>query len=249
MKIALALIMVIVANVAMAATAANQLSAVDPLIGTGQTVDGVASCEKGATMPYVGVPFGSVMWVPMTRESQFGTLAFNQQDTKLLGFAASRQMAVAMGEWGEFSFLPTMGTGTPSTVFAKRGQTISAKSFTPYSGSVSAGGIKTDYTATAHAAIYKITFPGHVTRQPQIVFDASRDDMFRRFPDTAAVQPGGSRSRTVARRWSPGTPTTPTGTGRSRCPATGRGSAWSSRRSPWASQPTGTSSPGTAPIP
>ena len=173
------------------AAPANQLGAVDPLIGTGQTVDGVASCEKGATMPYVGVPFGSVMWVPMTRESQFGTLAFNQQDTKLIGFAASRQMAVAMGEWGEFSFLPTMGTGTPSADFAVRGQTISAKSFTPYSGSVSAGGVKTDYTATAHAAIYKITFPGHVTRQPQIVFDASRDDMFRRFPNTATVQPGG----------------------------------------------------------
>lgn len=64
---------------------------VDPLIGTGQTVDGIATCEKGATMPYVGVPFGSVMWVPMTRKSQFGTLAFNQQDTKLLGFAASRR--------------------------------------------------------------------------------------------------------------------------------------------------------------
>ena len=172
-------------------TPANQLGAVDPLIGTGQTVDGVASCEKGATMPYVGVPFGSVMWVPMTRESQFGTLAFNQQDTKLIGFAASRQMAVAMGEWGEFSFLPTMGTGAPLTDFAVRGQTISAKSFTPYSGAVSAGGIKTDYTATAHAAIYKITFPGNATRQPQIVFDASRDDMFRRFPNTATVQLGG----------------------------------------------------------
>ena len=172
-------------------TSENRLSDVDPLIGTGQTVDGVASCEKGATMPYVGVPFGSVMWVPMTRESQFGTLAFNQQDTKLIGFAASRQMAVAMGEWGEFSFLPTMGSGTPSTDFATRGQTISAKLFTPYSGSVSAGGVKTDYTATAHAAIYRITFPGNATRQPQIVFDASRDDMFRRFPNTATNQLGG----------------------------------------------------------
>ena len=46
----------------------------------------------------LGVPFGSVMSVPMTRESQFGALAFNQQDRKILGFAASRQMAAQLDE-------------------------------------------------------------------------------------------------------------------------------------------------------
>ena len=50
MKIALALIMVIVANVAMAATAANQLGAVDPLIGTRQIpVAEIAALTDNAT--------------------------------------------------------------------------------------------------------------------------------------------------------------------------------------------------------
>ena len=64
------------------------LAYVDPMIGT--EGDGT---EYGGLMPYVGVPFGSAQWVPMTRLTGVGITSYNDRDSMLLGFIASRQPA------------------------------------------------------------------------------------------------------------------------------------------------------------
>ena len=63
------------------------LEYVDPLIGT----EGEGT-EYGGLMPYIGVPFGSAQWTPMTRLNDVSRLSYNAADTLLLGFIASPKL-------------------------------------------------------------------------------------------------------------------------------------------------------------
>lgn len=90
--------------VASACSHVDGLSFVDPWIGT----EGEGS-EYGGLMPYVGVPFGSAQWTPMTRLNDVSRLSYNVSDTLLLGFIGSRQPAIWMGDWGQVSLMPQKG--------------------------------------------------------------------------------------------------------------------------------------------
>ena len=142
--------------------ALTALSFVDPLIGTQG-----AGTQYGGMMPMAGVPFGSIQWVPMTRLTEVGVLSFNEADSLLLGFIGTRQPAIWMGEWGQVSFQAQCGT-EPVLGYEARGQRIESQEYTPYSGSVTAGGIKTSYAGADHSSIYEISAANH------IVIDASR---------------------------------------------------------------------------
>ena len=150
-----------------ASAGSDSLSFVDPLIGT----EGTGS-QYGGMMPMIGVPFGSIHWVPMTRLTEVGTLSYNQVDDKLLGFVGSRQPAIWMGEWGQISFQPR--TGAVDCDFATRGIPFSHadEKLTPWKAMVKAGETATEMAGRAHASIYRIRFTGTT---PHLVIDASRD--------------------------------------------------------------------------
>ena len=139
----------------------NGLDYVDPLIGT--EGDGT---EYGGMMPYVGVPFGSADWVPMTRLTEVGTLSYNSSDTLLLGFIGTRQPAIWMGDWGQVSFQPQ--TGEPVVDYASRGQRITREEYTPYLSIVEAGGIRTRYSGLEHSAVFEFSAAEH------LIIDVSR---------------------------------------------------------------------------
>ena len=138
------------------------LAYVDPLIGTqGQ------GTQYGGMMPMAGVPFGSIQWVPMTRLTEVGVLSYNESDSLLLGFIGSRQPAIWMGEWGQVSIQPQLGK-EPVLEYDSRGQKIESQEYTPYYGSVTAGGIMTRFAGAGHSAIFDISSADH------LVIDASR---------------------------------------------------------------------------
>ncbi len=137
------------------------LDYVDPLIGT----EGDGS-EYGGLMPYIGVPFGSAQWTPMTRLNDVSCLSYNAADTMLLGFIASRQPAIWMGDWGQVSFMAQ--NGDVEMDYADRGVRIEREEYTPYSGSVEAGGITTRFAAMDHSAVFEFSDARH------FVVDASR---------------------------------------------------------------------------
>lgn len=139
----------------------NGLSYVDPLIGT--EGDGT---EYGGLMPYVGVPFGSAQWTPMTRLNDVSRLSYNSSDSLLLGFIGSRQPAIWMGDWGQVSLMPQNGPADMD--YLTRGQKIEKEEYTPYSGFVSAGGIETRFAALEHSAIFDFSDVSN------LVIDASR---------------------------------------------------------------------------
>lgn len=140
----------------------DNLGYVDPLIGT--EGDGT---QYGGMTPYVGVPFGSAQWMPMTRLTEVGRTSYNSSDSLLLGFIGSRQPAIWMGEWGQVSVMPQ--TGPADIDYRTRGRRIEAEEYTPYSGCVSAGGIETRFAALEHSAVFEFS------DVLNLVIDASRD--------------------------------------------------------------------------
>ena len=156
------------------------LDYIDPLIGTKGT-----GSQYGGMMPMTGVPFGSVQWVPMTRLSEVGILSYNEIDTQLLGFIATRQPSIWMGDWGQMSFMPR--TGTVDCDFATRGTPFdhAGEQASPYRTRIASGGIVTDYSGTSRAAVYVIRFPTDA-ENPHVVVDASRDYTKRQTDKTPA---------------------------------------------------------------
>lgn len=144
-----------------ACTEHDGLSYVDPLIGT----EGDGS-EYGGLMPYIGVPFASAQWTAMTRLNEVSCLSYNSSDSLLLGFIASRQPAIWMGDWGQVSLMPQ--NGPVDMDYRTRGQRIEAEEYTPYSGYVSAGGVGTWFSALEHSAIFEFSDVRN------LVIDASR---------------------------------------------------------------------------
>ncbi len=137
------------------------LEYVDPFIGT----EGEGT-EYGGLMPYIGVPFGSAQWTPMTRLNDVSCLSYNAADTLLLGFIGSRQPAIWMGDWGQVSFMAQKEDAL--TDYADRGLRIESEKYTPYSGNVTAGGISTRFAALEHSALFEFSDAKH------FVIDASR---------------------------------------------------------------------------
>lgn len=137
------------------------LKYVDPLIGT----EGEGT-EYGGLMPYIGVPFGSAQWTPMTRLNDVSCLSYNAADTLLLGFIGSRQPAIWMGDWGQVSFMPQIGEVDVN--YSSRGRRIEYEKYTPYSGNVTAGGISTRFAALDHSAVFEFSDAHH------FVIDVSR---------------------------------------------------------------------------
>lgn len=141
--------------------AADGLDYVDPMIGT----EGEGS-EYGGLMPYVGVPFGSAQWTPMTRRNDVSCLSYNASDSLLLGFIGSRQPAIWMGDWGQVSIMPQKDSADVS--YSTRGQRIEYEKYTPYSGCVVAGGVETRFSALEHSSVFEFS------DVRSLVIDASR---------------------------------------------------------------------------
>ena len=137
------------------------LEYVDPLIGT----EGEGT-EYGGLMPYIGVPFASAQWTPMTRLNDVSRLSYNAADTLLLGFIGSRQPAIWMGDWGQVSFMPQIGDVDLN--YSSRGRRIEYEKYTPYSGNVTAGGINTSFAAMDHSAVFEFSDARH------FIIDVSR---------------------------------------------------------------------------
>ena len=75
---------------------------VNPLIGT-------AAKTAGGVLPSVVVPFGKTHFTPMTQKNHIGCPPYYYEKNEIVGFMASHQSAVWMGDFGNISFFPTIG--------------------------------------------------------------------------------------------------------------------------------------------
>src|SRR5580693_585800 len=84
------------------------LQYVNPLQGT----DSRPSLSHGGTLPLVGSPWPMVQWSPQTETGDFwegGGWWFQSTAPAINGFRATRQPSPWMGDYGQFSLMPSTG--------------------------------------------------------------------------------------------------------------------------------------------
>lgn len=133
---------------------------VNMMIGT----TGDNGTEYGGTTPAVSEPFGMTQWCAVTRVNGISRTMYHYKDANLLGFMATHQPAVWMGDYGFFTLMPQ--TGKLKIKPKERAVKLerSAEIATPYyyKNSYKDNGdneISTEFTATSRCSFFKIKYP------------------------------------------------------------------------------------------
>lgn len=131
---------------------------VNPLVGT-------ALKGEGGTAPFVGTPFMMTNFLPQTRENKMGTMAYVYDDDVIMGFMASHQPTVWMGDYGYVSLMPQT-TAAPAVLPKERalGYDHADEKATPYRYTVAmrtpdGKRLNADMTASSRAGIMQFKFP------------------------------------------------------------------------------------------
>lgn len=124
--------------------------------------DGVNPTEYGGTTPAVGAPFAMTQWCPATRINGISRTMYHHRDTTLIGFMATHQPAIWMGDYGFMTLMPQSGRLkiTPAERRVKLKHTDEILS--PYYYKVAyqdKGTITTELTATSRASFFHISYP------------------------------------------------------------------------------------------
>ncbi len=144
----------------------NKKEAVDyvnPLIGTAAT--GFAkNLDGGGTMPSVGTPFGMTNFVAQTGENLMSRMNYFYEDSTIIGFLASHQPTVWMGDYGYVSVMPQTGAlkVLPEERALKFSHANEISKPYYYAVTLEAGNqqqIRAAMTASSRCAILRFNFP------------------------------------------------------------------------------------------
>lgn len=143
-------------------TQKQEVDYVNPLIGTAAT--GFAKgLDGGGTMPSVCLPYAMTNFVAQTGESKMSRMNYFYEDSSLIGFMASHQPTVWMGDYGYVSVMPQIGELKVLPKERALGFSHSNEVSKPYYYSVllNAGKqhIKGEIAAASRAGIFQFTFP------------------------------------------------------------------------------------------
>ena len=141
----------------------QEVDYVNPLIGTAAT--GFAKgLDGGGTMPAVGTPFAMTNFVAQTSESKMSRMNYFYEDSSIIGFLASHQPTVWMGDYGYVSVMPQIGDlkvlPNERALKFNHANEVSAPYY--YSVVLDAANnqhIKTEIAAASRCAILKFSFP------------------------------------------------------------------------------------------
>ncbi|MEO7292001.1 MAG: hypothetical protein ABIW34_02780, partial [Ginsengibacter sp.] len=144
-------------------TKKQEVDYVNPLIGTAST--GFAKgLDGGGTMPCVGPPFAMTNFVAQTGENLMSRMNYFYEDSSVIGFLASHQPTVWMGDYGYVSVMPQVGDLKVLPKERELKYSHADEVSTPYYYSVvlNAGNnqnIKGEIAAASRCAIFQFTFP------------------------------------------------------------------------------------------
>ena len=120
--------------------------------------------EGGGTLPCVGLPYAMTNFLAQTGENKMGRTSYVYEDSTIMGFLASHQPTVWMGDYGYVSVMPQVGK--MKLLPKERALPFDhAEEITrPYFYSVnlktsSHQQIKAEIAAASRAAIFRFTFP------------------------------------------------------------------------------------------
>ena len=150
-----------------ASPAADFVQYADPFVGTDNTTE----VSNGNLYPAIARPWGMNAWTPQTRPAGQGWL-YDWKDGKIMGFHQTHQPSPWIGDYGQFSVMPTVGR----TAFDEKERASwfshKAESAMPHYYRVYLADYDTtvELTPTERAAMMRITYPK--TDLPCFVVDA-----------------------------------------------------------------------------
>ena len=144
--------------------------------------------EGGGTIPAVGRPYAMTNFLAQTGESKMGRTSYVYEDKTIMGFLASHQPTVWMGDYGYVSLMPQVGELKVLPADRALPFDHASEVTRPYYYSVLLGAgehqkIRAEIAAASRAAIFQFTFPAakdaHIILQginlnPELA-DASND--------------------------------------------------------------------------
>ena len=149
MRTSIAVIVALVSSVAIA----DFCDYVDPFVGTAGT---------GHTFPGACVPFGMIQAGPDTGNGDWNHCSgYVFGDTNLYGFSQTHLNGTGCADLGDIRLLPFTTDEVPESLPMDK----ASEKASPGYYTVTAGGVKTEISATAHVASYGFTFPKGVKRR------------------------------------------------------------------------------------
>ncbi|MBU2574352.1 MAG: GH92 family glycosyl hydrolase [Elusimicrobia bacterium] len=129
-----------------------------PMAGFTKDLDG------GGTMPCVGNPYAMTNFTAQTRENRMNRMPYVYEDPEIIGFMATHQPTVWMGDYGYVSVMPQVGKlrALPEERALKYSHDEETARPHYYSVSLDAGGgnkIRAEIAAASRAGIFRFTFP------------------------------------------------------------------------------------------
>lgn len=125
---------------------------------------GKHSTEYGGTIPAVSEPFGMTQWCAATRVNGISKTSYHYDDNKLIGFIATHQPAIWMGDYGFFTLMPQVGKiridSEKRAVKLDHSQEVASPYYYKINYEDSEGNaISTEFTATSRCGFFKIKYP------------------------------------------------------------------------------------------
>lgn len=142
-------------------SAQNPIDHVNMFIGS----TGEHWSEYGGTTPAVSEPYGMTQWCAVTRKNGISSTMYHYNDKSLIGFMATHQPAVWMGDYGFFTLMPQVDqlkiNAKERAVALEKDQEIA----TPYYYQVryldAAKPVETKFTATSRCSFFQVKYPSN----------------------------------------------------------------------------------------
>ena len=159
--------MLLGALAAVAAWAADCVRYADPFVGT----DNTKAVSNGNLYPAIARPWGMNAWTPQTGPAGQGWL-YDWKDRKMLGFHQTHQPSPWIGDYGQFSVMPTVGKavfaeGDRASWFSHKTESALPHYYRVY---LADHDTTVELTPTERAAMFRVTYPE--TDSPRFVVDA-----------------------------------------------------------------------------
>jgi predicted alpha-1,2-mannosidase len=173
--------------------AKNQAAVAQPVTDPAPLVDTRTwTTGGGNTFPGADVPFGMVQWSPDTMPSRSAGGGYSYGDTSITGYSLTHISGPGCGAAGDIPMLPITGAlpgGNPNgitTAFTNNGEVAQAGYYSAQSNQPNA--ITSEFTATAHSAMGRFTYPGTTQAGFLIKLRDSQNGQFA--PSTAQIRNG-----------------------------------------------------------
>lgn len=141
----------------------QEVDYVNPIIGT-PFAGFAADLQGGGTMPNVGVPHAMTNFVLQTHENKMSRMPYIYEDSTVLGFMATHQPTVWMGDYGYLSVMPEVGPlkllpKDRATPFDHRTEIATPYYYSVILQTAQKQQIKGEITASSRCGLFRFTFP------------------------------------------------------------------------------------------